>query len=82
MPTIDDILTNREKEVIRLMCKGFSNKKIAKILHIALCTVQTFTASIMQKLEISTYDKQEKTVKRTQVVLKYLKEHKELLDEI
>ena len=55
MTKIDDILTPREKEVIRLMCKGYSNKEIAEILGISLTAVQIFSASIMQKLDVSTY---------------------------
>ena len=84
MTEIDALLTNREKDIIRLMCKGYSNKKIAKILIISLPTVQTFSRSIMQKLGISSYEHNsiEKNVKRVQVVIKYLKEHKELLDQV
>jgi LuxR family maltose regulon positive regulatory protein len=79
---IDDILTPREKETIRLICKGLSNKEIAQVLNVKLPTVHTWTVSIMQKVNVSTYDKLDRNVKRLRVAIVYLKEHKELLDEL
>ena len=79
---IDDLLMPREKETIRLICKGLSNKEIAQELNVKLPTVQTFTISIMQKVNVSTYDKLDRNVKRLRVAIAYLKEHKELLDEL
>ena len=78
---IDDILTTREKETIRLICKGLSNKEIAQELNVKLPTVHTWTNSIMQKVNVSTYDKLDRNVKRLRVAIAYLKEHKELLYE-
>ncbi len=79
---IDDILTPREREVIRLICKSFSNKQIAKELNIQYSTAHTHISAIMQKFNISTFDKKDRNVKRLRMALLYLKEHKELLDEV
>ncbi len=47
-------LTPRELEVLKSISLGFSNKKIAKILHISIKTVDTHRTHIMQKLNIHT----------------------------
>jgi NarL family two-component system response regulator LiaR len=43
-------LTDRELEVLRLMCRGRSNSEIAAELHIAAATVKNHVASILGKL--------------------------------
>jgi DNA-binding NarL/FixJ family response regulator len=45
-------LTEREREVTRLLAEGKSNKKVATALAITVRTVETHRASIMRKLEI------------------------------
>jgi len=45
-------LTEREREVTRLLAAGQSNKDVATALAISVRTVETHRASIMRKLEI------------------------------
>jgi len=46
-------LTPREKEVLSLICKGHSNKEIAKELSISLSTVKNTLRSLYRKLSVS-----------------------------
>ena len=79
---IDELLTPREREVIKLIALGFSNKEITEKLYISDSTRQTHYMSIMQKLNVSHDKKFDMSVKRLRVALLYLKEHKELINEI
>ena len=45
-------LSDREKEVMVLIVKGYINKEIADMLHIALSTVITHRKNIMEKLAL------------------------------
>lgn len=45
-------LTNREKEILKLIASGFTNKEIANKLFISIKTVETHRARIMEKLGI------------------------------
>ncbi len=45
-----DGLTNREREILKLIAEGHTNQKIADLLVISLATVQTHRAHIMAKL--------------------------------
>jgi len=45
-------ITQREREVITLICQGFRNKKIAGTLHISEATVSHHLTSIYRKLEV------------------------------
>ncbi len=47
-------LTRREEEVLRLIAQGHSNKEIAQQLNIAVKTVESHKANLMQKLELRT----------------------------
>lgn len=47
-----DTLTPRQREVLRLIAKGHTTKKIAQILNIAVKTVETHRAQLMEKLDI------------------------------
>ncbi len=47
-------LTRREEEVLRLIARGHSNKEIAQELNIAVKTVESHKANLMQKLELRT----------------------------
>ena len=48
-----DKLTEREREVTRLLAAGKSNKEVATALCISVRTVETHRAGIMRKLEIN-----------------------------
>ena len=45
-------LTAREEEVLRLIARGYSNKEISSQLTIAVKTVESHKANLMQKLEL------------------------------
>jgi len=46
-------LTDREREVLALMVRGFSNRKIADYLTISASTVKNHVSSILAKLNVS-----------------------------
>jgi two-component system, LuxR family, secretion system response regulator SsrB len=48
----DDELTNREKEVLRLIADGMRNREIASQLNISLKTVDCHRQRLMQKLDV------------------------------
>jgi two-component system, NarL family, response regulator NreC len=50
----EDPLSEREREVLRLLALGHTNQEIAKALFISVRTAETHRAHIMQKLRIST----------------------------
>ncbi len=50
----DDPLSDREREVLRLLALGHTNQEIAKMLFISVRTAETHRAHIMQKLRLST----------------------------
>lgn len=49
-----EILTDREREVLVLVAKGFSNKEIAEQLTVSVKTIETHKAKIMEKLHLKT----------------------------
>jgi two-component system response regulator NreC len=49
-----DPLSEREREVMRLLALGHTNQEIAKMLYISVRTAETHRAHIMQKLRLST----------------------------
>jgi DNA-binding NarL/FixJ family response regulator len=49
-----DPLSDREREVLRLLALGHTNQEIAKMLFISVRTAETHRAHIMQKLRLST----------------------------
>ena len=49
-----DPLSEREREVLRLLALGHTNQEIAKMLFISVRTTETHRAHIMQKLRLST----------------------------
>jgi two-component system response regulator NreC len=49
---IDDILSDREREILQLIAEGHTYEKIASILCISKKTVETHRANIMDKLNI------------------------------
>lgn len=44
-------LTNREEEVLRLLCEGKSNKDIAEVLNLKIVTIKLHIRGIFKKLE-------------------------------
>ena len=52
--TEEDPLSDREREVLRLLALGHTNQEIAKELYISVRTAETHRAHIMQKLRLST----------------------------
>jgi two-component system response regulator NreC len=48
-----DPLSEREREVLRLLALGHTNQEIAKLLYISVRTAETHRAHIMRKLELS-----------------------------
>jgi two-component system response regulator NreC len=49
----EDPLSDREREVLRLLALGHTNQEIAKQLFISVRTAETHRAHIMQKLRLS-----------------------------
>lgn len=49
--TLDEPLTNRELEVLRLMKQGLLSKEIANTLKVSINTVNTHRQNILQKLK-------------------------------
>ena len=48
----DDRISRREHEIVQLLCKGFSNKQIARQLFISETTVKTHISNILAKLNL------------------------------
>lgn len=47
-----DILTQREREVLKLIAEGYKNKEVADFLCISLKTVEKHRANLMRKLDL------------------------------
>ena len=45
------MFTNREKDVLELLCKGYTNIEIGENLNISLHTEKAHGASILRKLQ-------------------------------
>jgi DNA-binding NarL/FixJ family response regulator len=48
-----DQLTQREREVLRLIARGYAYKEIAKELFISVKTVETHVSAVLRKLQLS-----------------------------
>ena len=48
-----DQLTPREKDVLRLIARGFAYKQVARKLGISIKTVETHVSSVLRKLQLS-----------------------------
>ena len=55
-PSVDpglDLLTAREREVLRYIARGYAYKQIARQLHISAKTVETHVSAVLRKLQLS-----------------------------
>jgi DNA-binding NarL/FixJ family response regulator len=55
-PSVDpelDQLTPREREVLRLLARGYAYKEIAGELYISIKTVETHASNVLRKLQLS-----------------------------
>jgi DNA-binding NarL/FixJ family response regulator len=54
MPSMSQIdgLTQREREVLKLIAEGYKNKEVANFLCISLKTVEKHRANLMRKLDL------------------------------
>jgi DNA-binding NarL/FixJ family response regulator len=48
-----DRLTEREREVMRLIARGYAYKEVASQLFISIKTVETHVSSVLRKLQLS-----------------------------
>lgn len=46
------ILSNRERDVVRLIAQGNTNQEIAQILSISISSIQTYRSRVMEKLKL------------------------------
>jgi class 3 adenylate cyclase/DNA-binding CsgD family transcriptional regulator len=51
--TGDGLLTTREREVVALIARGYSNRRIAETLVVASSTVERHVANVLSKLNLS-----------------------------
>ena len=65
-PELHEDLTTRERDILRLLAKGYDNQTIADELFISLKTVKTHVSNILAKLEVDD---------RTQAVVYAFKHH-------
>ncbi len=49
-----DQLTRREREVLRLIARGYTYKEIGRELYISVKTVESHVSSVLRKLQLST----------------------------
>lgn len=50
---VDELLTTRETEVLRLIARGYANKQIAWHLHLAEDTIKSYVKNIFGKLQVN-----------------------------
>lgn len=48
-----DSLTQREREVMRLIARGYAYKEVARELYISVKTVETHVSAVLRKLQLS-----------------------------
>lgn len=50
--TVWDSVTQREREILKLLAEGYTNKQIGEMLYISVKTVEKHRANIMSKLDL------------------------------
>jgi len=56
VPVVDeelDLLTARERDVMRLIARGYTYKEVAAELYLSVKTVETHVSSVLRKLQLS-----------------------------
>jgi DNA-binding NarL/FixJ family response regulator len=56
VPVVDaelDLLTTREREVMRLIARGYTYKEVAGELFLSVKTIETHVSSVLRKLQLS-----------------------------
>lgn len=48
-----DLLTQREREVMRLIARGYAYKEVAKRLHLSVKTIESHVSAVLRKLQLS-----------------------------
>ena len=48
-----DLLTQREREVMRLIARGYAYKEVAKRLYLSVKTVESHVSAVLRKLQLS-----------------------------
>ncbi len=78
------MLTNREKDVIKLLLEGKSNREIAECLSISVHTVKAHLEHIYEKNGINSHEKGEhkRTNARINLIIKLAKTNRDLFDKI
>jgi two-component system response regulator NreC len=51
-PSLDDLLTSREQDVLTLIAQGFTNTEIAEQLTLSINTIKTHRSRIYNKLDL------------------------------
>jgi DNA-binding NarL/FixJ family response regulator len=70
--TTPDLLSNRERQVMKLLAEGKSQKEIADLLYISIFTVRNHRENIMKKLNL----------KNLAALIKYAIDHSYLSDDL
>jgi DNA-binding NarL/FixJ family response regulator len=48
-----DLLTDREREVLRLIARGYTYRETGEELYISIKTVETHVSNVLRKLQLS-----------------------------
>jgi DNA-binding NarL/FixJ family response regulator len=48
-----DLLSQREREVMRLIARGYAYKEVAKRLHLSVKTIESHVSAVLRKLQLS-----------------------------
>jgi len=52
LPATQDALSGRQRDVLKLIVQGMSNKEMARVLSLAECTVKIHVAALFGKLRV------------------------------